>query len=594
MTSVTPQVHDIYGEAASSSLFGGNVLAPRTSMTGEGSYAEAAQDLNVTGLRYPGGSLTEEYFDIRNPDSTTATSSQTGETTDFVPISDFMAYAEAEGHAVTIVLPTRHHLTEERDAGGDRMAQIDEEGIREFVHDLASGVYGGAEIRALEIGNEYWGSGRMNAVEYGRLSSEMSTIIDDELRIVSETYDIDTSNMSVLTQMGHNYGHSRIASEYEGWDAEEVIADLNARYPDAEITEDLIWAGGGINWTGINNQLVKMSFDTEQEINSLDGIIGHVYTRGTEGSRQYDLDQIHDQWLSDERFEDAEIHITEWNLKSGTSLERDLDYGLFQAHDMLNTVEEFMAAGVDQAHVWPLIQNTSNPLCVGFDYSEATAPGEMFAMMSENLPGKMMLDFTPGSRQTEYESNTVELHAFTNKEEMVLYIASNSTESEISDINLSNFIAGYDQMDIRVLGVEEGHSPGSTRSPVEVETRDASEIYHDGILEADLDAGEIMQVVISGIVPTDDFAPILERVDNILNGTNDPYMPDEPEDLTADTLPTGDEDTDIGIPMLPPEPEDDLYDDDEAVEDEGDGAAWGDMAAALAFLPILGLIGMAM
>lgn len=609
---VLPQEHSLHGGFAGHHLFGGNVLAPRTTMTGPGSYDEAVRDLGVSGLRYPGGSLTEYSFDIRNPDATEATDSETGETTPFVPISEFMAYADANGHAVTIVIPTRNELSEDRDAGGDRVAEIDEEGLREFIHDTASGAYGNAEIRGFEIGNEYWGSGGMNAVEYGRVSSEMARIIDSELKLVSEIYGIDTSKMSVLTQMGNNYDHSRLSDEYKGWDAEDIIEDLAERYPDAEISKAHIWYGGGVNWTRINNDLIKMSYDTDQEVEALDGIIAHVYTRGTDQSRHYDLDSIEESWLAEQEFKDLEIHVTEWNLKSGagTTLNAETDFGLYQAHDMLNTMEEFMAAGVDQAHVWPLIQNTSNPLSVGFEYEEATAPGEMFSMMSANLPGKMMLDFTPGGdRQTEFEGETLDLHAFASPDEMVLYLASTSKETEFTDIDLSHFIAGFSEMEIKVLGVAEGANPGDTRSAAEVETRDAAELFQGGILEVDLDPGEIMQVVVKGLVPTEEFAPTLKTIGDMLLGTGgttgDPASSDADleEDADQDETPKDEapsssaESLNPGhdFPVQQQEPDEDEGEDREPNADaDADDGSWGGLSYALALLPLLALLGMGM
>ena len=54
-------------------LFGGNVLAPR------GDHSDAIAALGVTGLRYPGGSLTEHMFDITNPNATELVDQRTGE-----------------------------------------------------------------------------------------------------------------------------------------------------------------------------------------------------------------------------------------------------------------------------------------------------------------------------------------------------------------------------------------------------------------------------------------------------------------------------------------------------------------------------------
>lgn len=592
MSIILPQF-TAAGAVADSALFGGNILAPRAAMTGERSYEKALDDLGVTGLRYPGGALTEYYFDIANPNATTVTHAETGETSTFISISEFMDHAAENEHAVTIVIPTRDQLGSKHDGEGNRLPDIDEDTLREFIHDVASGVYGEAEIAGFELGNEYWHSGQMNAVEYGKLSAEMAVIVKDELKLVDEVHGIDTGDMSVLVQMGQNYGHSNLSESYEGWTAEDVIDDLLEAYPGADLSYDDIRGNGEPNWTLINNELVRMAFDTPEKVDSIDGIIAHVYSRGpeNEGSRTYDLDNIRQGWLEKEGFENLEIHVTEWNLKSTSGLDREEDYGLYQAHEMLDLVEEFMTAGVDQAHVWPLIQNTSNPLSVGMDYSGPTAPGKMFSMMSKNLPGKAVIDFTPGDDQsTEFKAGPVDVHAFAGKGDMVLYIASSSDEPTLSDVDLSGLVAGFDSMEVSVLGVAPGETPGNTRSEAEVRSLEAGKIYQDGILEADLDAGEIMQVVIRNLVPTDDFASTIEAIDADLEDET------APEDgLTPDTGGSADGDfDDILIPPLAGKDEADEKVPAEDDDDVGDSDGGGFGAAALALLPILALLALGM
>lgn len=577
MPTILPSSHSAYGEKAGIDLFGGNVLAPRGPMTGEGSYAEASEALGITGLRFPGGSLTEYTFDWNNPDASRVVDARDGEETDFITTTDFMAHAAETGQSVTFVLPTRTQLGDEVDENGDRLPEIDEDGLREFVHDLASGAYGDAEIKGFEIGNEYWGSGEMNAAEYGRLSAKMAKIIDSELDLVAEVYGIDTSDMKVLAQMGHNYGTSRLSDDYKGWSAEDVIEDLNEKYPDADIDYGNIRGGSGEpNWTEINNLLVRMAYDTDSDAaDALDGVIAHVYTRGTEQSRHYDLDNIKNTWLED-GYEDLEIHVTEWNLKSTSELDRGEDYGLHQAHEMLNIMEEFMGAGVDQAHVWPLVQNTNNALSNGFEYEESTVPGEMFSMMSENIPGKKIIDFTPG-RDTEYDAGSADVHAFAGGGDMVIYVASTSDKAAMNDIDLSNFIAGFDSVEITRLGVAEGEAIGDNRSDAHVEELDPSQIFQDGILQADLTPGEIIQMVIRGVEPTDDFAPTLAAIDN----EDHPEEPIEEDDTPDDPAP---------IPVQPPEPEEGGGN-DETPDDDDDGFGWDGIAWALGLLPLLALLG---
>lgn len=556
------------GAPAGAALFGGNILAPRTAMTGEGSYAEALAALNVTGLRYPGGSLTEYYFDLATPDAATASHAETGEETRFIPLSDFMTYAGEAGHAVTVVLPTRDQLSEALDASGYRLPQIDEEALRDFVHDLVSGVYGDAEIAALEIGNEYWGSGEMTAVEYGRLAARMAEIIADELALVAEVMDLDTSEIRVLAQMGQNYGVSKISDGYAGWEAEDIIADLAQTYPGAGLGAANIRGNGEVNWSEVTNALVRMGFETEAQQAALDGVIAHVYARGTEDSRSYDLDTIHDTWLAHEGFGHLEIHVTEWNLKSSENLDARSDYGLLQAQEMLEIVEEFVEAGVEQAHVWPLMQNTANALSTGVTYTASTVPGEMFAMMAGAIPGKALLDFAPRDASgTETGDAALAVHGFAGEGDLVLYVISQAGEASVTDLDLSGLLTGFGGMEITLLGVAEGARPGDAAAAPQLEALDPEVLYGDGLLEVALAPHEILQVVIRDVVPTEAFTPVLAGIDTVEGGSS----------------------LGTGMPLIDlAEAEDTRPAEGEEGSDEDGG--WGELGILLALLPLAGLL----
>ena len=114
-------------------LFGGNVLAPR------GDHSDAIAALGVTGLRYPGGSLTEHMFDITNPNATELVDQRTGELRQVLRLDDFLVYAQAAQRPVTIVVPTRTQLTDAVDENGDRMPNINESDLRSFVAGVVSG-----------------------------------------------------------------------------------------------------------------------------------------------------------------------------------------------------------------------------------------------------------------------------------------------------------------------------------------------------------------------------------------------------------------------------------------------------------------------
>lgn len=495
-----------FGAAATPDLFGGNILAPRTDMTGPGSYAEAVDALGVTTLRYPGGSLTESFFDLANPDADFAIDNETGERTDFMPISDIMAYSAQTGAPVSIVLPTRQELSPRYfDDNGDRQQDVDEDLLREFVRDVVTGTYGDGDVASFEIGNEYWGSGRMNAVEYGRVAAEMTRVIDSELQSLQAVFP-EAANIEILVQMGTNFGESSLDEAYDSLTDAEIIADLNATYG-----LDLA-SNAGVDWTEISNLLVIEQFD-DAELGAVDGVIAHVYSRGPDlpYTRYFALDQIEDTWQAIDP--DLEIHVTEWNLRSGASnLIRGEDYGLYQAHEMLEMVETFMAEGVDSAQVWPLIQNNASSLSLGSEFTAATPPGEMFAMLADNLPGMTMLDFSPSeARDAELEAGGLEVHGFADGEDLLFYIYAPQGAGVVnSGVDISALVADFGSVEASVLGVAPGQDPGNTEADPVIEQLTGSDVYAGGLIDAILGPGEIMQVRFFDLTPTAGFAEVFD------------------------------------------------------------------------------------
>src|SRR6056297_3303178 len=259
--------------------FGGNFLATKDSLGEDGTFDEAVQVLGLETLRYPGGALTEQNLGVLTPETEQVIDRDTGEPIEFTPISDFTSYAEEQGLPVTFVMPTRVFVGEQTDENGDRFAQVDEDAVRNFVSQATDGSLGGApDIQAFEIGNEYWGAGEMSAVEYGRVASEMATIIDDAISNLpdAERYE----NIDILVQMGLNYGSSSL-SDIAGDTGAEQLASINETYG-LDLSEDkYVYASGDVAWAKVNNEIILDEFD-DSEREAITGVIAHVYSRSEE------------------------------------------------------------------------------------------------------------------------------------------------------------------------------------------------------------------------------------------------------------------------------------------------------------------------
>ncbi|WP_390912037.1 hypothetical protein [Pseudosulfitobacter sp. SM2401] len=529
-------VESVLGQTVQPTTFGGNFLFNRDELgDGSGDFNALAAELGVESLRYPGGAITEFMFDLENPDSTVGYNIK-GEEQELVGLSDFLDFAQAEGKSVTIVLPTRNFLSDATDLNGNRFARFDDEIIQNFVTDVVRGEYGDVQIDAFEIGNEYWGSGGMTSVEYGRLSSRMAAVIDETLdTLKGETVWLEDTD--VVVQAGTNYNFSKLDDRYvDIEDGQDTITQLEKDYG-LELSDNALRGNGTVNWTAVNNELLLDKFDRPEEIEAVDAVVNHLYTRDHDAREdpEFALNTIEQYW--EPHFDGIKSYITEYNQKANTANFGEDDYGLKNAHELLNIVEELTDHGVDQAHVWPLSQLTENALSRGFAFENLSPTGEMFKMMNEELPGLRAIQFDGAQgRETEASSanGSLNVHAFAEPDKMVLYFASNADENISYDVDLSGLIMGAEDIDVTVLGVEDGDVPGNKNAAATVQERDSDKVVDDGVVQADLKPHEIMQIVIDKPVwtpemeqalaaPVDDDSMPLPMVDP----DNTPLEPEE-------------------------------------------------------------------
>ncbi|MCG7492516.1 type I secretion protein [Thalassobius sp. Cn5-15] len=582
---ITLNAHGLGANEYTEELFGANILASRDQIGADGTFDEKVAALGIDHIRYPGGSLTEDYFDLTDPDKASAIDPDTGREVELLPYSEFMAYAEENDIDVTVVLPTRNYLSAEDDASGHRTAEVDEDALRTFVRDTLNGEYGDPTIRGFEIGNEYWGSGEMDALEYGRVSSRMAEIVNDEINNhpQSELFqDID-----ILVQNGQNYGSSRLSDSYDHiLEGNDQLAAVMSDYGLDLDPDVFMYNNGEVAWPKVMNEIIISEFDTQAEMDAVDGLAFHIYSKGADNvnSRDFDLRSAEQTW--DEHFDGLEKHVTEWNLKASRSWEVEEEYGLKQAHEMLNMTEEFTEHGVESGFVWAVQQNNLTNLAGNEgDEGPLNVPGEMFRMMNEVLPNTTAIDLSPadGTEHEVVEEDTA-VHSFYSDDTFVTFIASNSEEPHQTQIDFSQILDAGGTMRVEVLGVEDGYNPTDSRSPAEVTELDPADVFKDGVFTADLDAYEIMRVVVDNPNYTEEF----ERA-----------VAPEPDDPDPEAV--GDSVPDPGDPIIPtiPDNNSDLnYPDDteenQQLADESpddDGGMAGGLGGLLGLLPLLALLG---
>ena len=333
------------------------------------------------------------------------------------------------------------------------------------------------------------------------------------------------------------------------------------------------------------NEIIISEFDKASEIEAVDGLALHIYSKGEDkvNSRDFDLRTVEQLW--DTRFGELDKYITEWNLKASRNWDVEDNYGLKQAHELLNMTEEFTEHGVDVAHVWAIQQNNLTNLAGNEgDEGPLNVPGEMFRMMSEVLPNTTAIDLNPNSDEHEAVAEDTAVHAFYSDETFVSFMANVSDSAVQTQIDFSQILEGGGTIRVEVLGVQDGYNPTSHESPAEITELDPAEVFRNGVFTAELDAHEIVRFVVENPDYTDEF-------DNMLIGEGLPpssAVPDEPDPITDIFIP----------PNEPPRAPDNIEDQQEEEPDEplsadslDDGGGIGGMSSLLGFLPLLALMG---
>lgn len=341
-------------DAITGNMFGGNMVASTNSFDENGGFATTVNTLGVTSIRYPGGTVTEKFFDplsyfwqqLFGPRDTETAITSTGESV--AGPSQVFEFANSNGLGVTVVLPTASLLKTMPNGS----VAVDESAVNEVkavVAAMLEGKYGNVKIDAFEIGNEYYHYPSMTASEYGMVANELIHAVGEEITAYRQENGLDPStDPNIAVQAG---------AGWKSGDAEDIIEQL-----DPEAREQI------------------------------DELIVHYYPDGFDdvASKNGIFDQLA-IWNEAIGFGDLELNVSEWNVMLGPESET----GLVQAKTILVGFDELIRNGVTTASIWGLeFPNLNVGLTDigkededGQSSARLTAAGELFASLSESTVG---------------------------------------------------------------------------------------------------------------------------------------------------------------------------------------------------------------
>lgn len=331
------------GRPVTAEFFGGNFLFDRDRAGIGGTFDLKADALGLTFLRYPGGAVTESFFDLADPDRTSAP----GARGPLEPLSGFVAYAAAKALPWSLVIPVNdsaHDVAAGRIGLDDALAEL-----RGFLLRLKAGEFGSAMPAVIELGNEYFSypgfTGDENAAIYAPVAAafaaEIRAVFGDTVEIAAQACHTRGGNDIVTAAFSPGLVDAVIVHAYP-----PTLAEIE---PQAGLYVDLAaaWIEMGLART---------------------------------------------------------IFLSEWNLasnfrdESGRILtDAGQELGMARSAALIEMAGFFLRAGASRASVWPVQENTPGDLAGDEGESAANAPrlsersltlaGEAFRLMSESLVG---------------------------------------------------------------------------------------------------------------------------------------------------------------------------------------------------------------
>ena len=409
--------------------------------------------------------MTETDFDVNDPDGPPI-GQPVGKP--YVGISEFLTYSATTGRPATIVLPTAKMYNGTLDPDSAQPRQINQdyfEQVLSYVRKLITHGDKGADalpdtpIAAFELGNEYWGSGKMTAAEYGQLANTLAASL---AKMFDKVLGTDRAHPQILIQMGGP------------WDAQFKTG----------IYSDLTWAEKVYQ---ANHDIISHITDAAAK-SAITGLVEHYYytdtdtifTRDSQAMSYIDADVK--QW-SEAGFGGCDLVLTEWNVQSLNASQM----GLAGASVVIEQMEYMIRLGADAAFVWP-VQGWETSLA-GRNGAEPllTPIGAAFQLMSESLVGTRLLS-------TDNEMGPIEINTFISEHKAIFFVMCRSESSQRVDLDVSNLVSGYTSLSGSKIGVRDGDDIHSPDVLAHVTNYSAGQLGNSTSLHFSLGAFEVMRI----------------------------------------------------------------------------------------------------
>ncbi|WP_299847549.1 calcium-binding protein [uncultured Roseovarius sp.] len=465
------------GSVIGADHFGTNYLFHHDRVEADSTFPQVIDRVGIDLIRYPGGTITEEFFDLANPTATVQPSTFGRSDKTVTPIQEFLNFAQQSGSAAVIVLPTYRYFDE-------ATRQIDpaaEAIIKSFVRAVLAGDYGDAVIKGFEIGNEWYQTKfDWSAAEFGEFQSQMGVWINE---VIQE--DPTWSDVGVYIQAGR------------GDDDNNGIAD------DQELAAQF----------------------TQEELDAVDGLISHFYASTSSGNPlilggnvHNRLDVIKQHWNTSGA-NGLDLVVTEWNI-GGDGPDNTSVTGLMRNVALLNVFSNMMEQGVDLSAIWTAQAPGPAALSNKEGDDHLTATGYLYRMMRRELVDTQAVDTIQNDAVFDADGDRIgRSYVFQGEDKTVIYLASGVGQDIDLDVDFGHYMKAGSHVHATVLGTAAGSNATDYRTVAQMTAINDHAISNSGKHTFNLGAYEVVQIVITTGTGVKLFGDDENATDDILYGS---------------------------------------------------------------------------
>jgi len=428
--------------------------------------------LGLHALRFPGGSVTEWYFDISDiaggsHDRTIGSFEDA--VVELIPFFKFLNFAATLEKSVTLVIPTIKGFSQTAseallsgDFGNRLVTETYLENVADFVAmAVHTSQQQGVTIDAFEIGNEFMASGRMTASEYGQLAAAVAAVIErtlDSLAIARPAQaDIVVQTLSAAGTYSPNGTTILYVDEATGFiyelhemgganvpkvsDLTEVVVPSQGTARQQNIAIISAFEQDHVTIQSANGQ--QITFDTSNAVDAIDGVTEHYFLDGgfdaVDADEQFGFNQL-ELWrqsllMRDASLPELDFYITEWNVRRNGDVDEANNRGLQQAATNVAMFYEMVTHDVTTAYFWPSIFDQSSSVTLIHENREhLTIAGEAYAQLTNTMGMTPFLGFL--------DQGNVDIHGFENETEAFVILSERSGTENRMLLNLSEVLDG--------------------------------------------------------------------------------------------------------------------------------------------------------